>query len=84
MKYTVTKIESKPRRLLKAMTHGLRGNVNEITIYMNKRNSFLGISWTTKYVAEGIVDSDVDINSYLKVGDSLDTSEYPMLKISKV
>jgi len=77
--YTVRKIESKPRSFLKALNHGLRGNVNEITLHLQKKY-FFGLL-NTHYKAEGIIDKDIDINRYLKVGDSFNPAEYPQLKL---
>jgi hypothetical protein len=82
MKYTITKIKSEPRNFLMAINNGLNPNVNEITIHLEKEYLlFTLIPMKSKKVAEGVVSNNVDINNYIKVGETFDINKYPMLKI---
>ena len=80
----VTKIDVLKRSFSKALNQGLNSNVNEITIIMKREYKILFFFNKTEWqLATGVMDVKHDIHNYLKVGDTFDASEYPMLKIGK-
>ena len=80
--YIVTKIQVKPRHILKSLNNNLRGGMNEITIVLERKYKILWFTKTITKRAEGVLSIHHDIHNYIKIGDNFNIKNYPILKIT--